>query len=128
MNLVYPTAAEMFEILPDLIARDRADRVGLKLFPPVSRNTFHVRWIQRDNYYGLMQMRGVDGAPPRVQRLGQNTFTYEPGVYGEHISITEREILTRAIPSRPDIPVPITDLVLEADTQLIQREDDRMEA
>lgn len=128
MNFVYPTAAEMAEILPDLVSRDRADRIGLQLFPPVARNTFQVRWSQKDNAYGLMQMRGLDGQPPRVQRLGLNTFVYEPGVYGEHVVITEREMLTRAIPGRPDIPIPIGDLVNDADQLLISRRNDRMEA
>lgn len=128
MNLVYPTAAETSYILPDLIARDRANRVGMKIFPIVNKPTHEVRWIQQDNYYGLMAMRGVDGAPPRVQRVGANVFVYEPGVYGEHISITEQEILKRSIPTRPDIPVDVTDLKQEADRQLVQREDDRIEA
>ena len=128
MNFVYPSPAEMREILPELMNRDRADRVGLQLFPPINSNTFFVRWSQKDNYYGLMQMRGLDGAPPMVKRLGTTTFVYEPGVYGEHVLITERELLTRAIPGQPDIAIPIDDMVMDADMQLVQRMDDRMEA
>lgn len=128
MNLVYPTPAETALILPDLVARDRATRVGLKMFPVVSKSTFKVSWIQWDNAYGLMAFRGIDGAPPRVVRLGANRFMYEPGVYGEHIAITEKELLERSIPNMPNIPIPIGDLVAAADAQLIQRQDDRMEA
>lgn len=118
----------MTQILPDLLNRDRADRVGLQLFPTVNSESYFVRWAQRDNAYGLMQMRGLDGQPPRVQRVGTTTFVYEPGVYGEHVVITEREILTRAAPTNLEIPIPIGDLVAEADQLLITRESDRMEA
>lgn len=128
MNFVYPTPAEMALILPDLVTRSRENLLGLKLFPVVNRNTFKVRWVQRDNSFGLMQFRGIDGAPPKVQRLGTNTFIYEPGVYGEHIAITEKELLERSVPNRPDIPVDVSDLVLEADQQLIDRLNTRMEA
>lgn len=128
LNIVYPSPAVMKEIESELTLRDRADRIGLQLFPVVQEPTYHVRWVQRDNYYGLQQMRGLDGLPPHVQRLGQTTFVYEPGVYGEHTSITEREILTRAAFGNTNLPIPISDLVMRDQTQLIQREDDRMEA
>lgn len=127
-NYVYPVAAEMAEILPDLISRGLEGRTGLQIFPPVNKSTFFVRWIQEDNAFGLMHFRGLDGAPSRVQRLGRNTFVYEPGVYGEFQTITERELLTRAAPMRPDLPIPIGDLVGNAQRQLIGRRFDRMEA
>lgn len=128
LNIVYPSPAAFKTIEPDLIIRDRSDRLGLKIFPVVSSETHFVRWQQRDNYYGLMQMRGIDGQPPRVNRLGVNTFVYEPGVFGEHIVITERELLTRSVPNNPTVPIDVADLVLDADTQLINRLDTRMEA
>lgn len=127
MNFVYPSAAAMERILPDLYARSAAERVGLQIFPIVTEDTYFVRWIQADNYYGLQQMRGLDGQPPKVTRTGEATYVYEPGVYGEHTEITERELLTRAIPGRPEIPIPIDDLVARDDNLLMQRELDRME-
>lgn len=126
-NYVYPIAAEMSEILPDLITKGAEGRVGLSIFPPVNKSSFMVRWIQDDAGFGLMHFRGLDGAPPRVQRLGTNTFTYEPGVYGEYQVITEREMLTRAAPMRPDLPIPVGDLVMKATNQIIGRRYDRME-
>jgi len=128
LNLVYPSAATMKEIDADLTVRSRANRLGFQLFPVEEETTFQVRWIQKDNYYGLMAMRGIDGAPPKVQRVGENSFVYEPGVYGENVVITERELLMRSVPNRPDIPIPVTDLVTEAQMQLTQRKDDRVEA
>lgn len=128
MNFIYPTAAEMFEISPELMAKGRAGRVGLDLCPPVNRDTYFVRWSQRDNMYGLAKMRGIDGAPPKVDRIGANTFVYEPGVYGEHTSITERELLTRAVPNHPEIRIPISDLIMADQQLLTTRQLDRMEA
>lgn len=128
MNFVYPTAAEMTEILPEIESLGRAGRVGLELFPVEKKQTFFVRWFQRDNPYGLMQFRGLDGQPPKVQRLGGQTYIYEPGVYGEYDLITERELLTRAAPMNLNIPIPITDLVMDANRQLTGRLYDRMEA
>lgn len=128
MNFIYPTAAEIFEIAPDLMNKGRVGRVGLDLFPMANHDTFHVRWTQRDNYYGLQQMRGIDGAPPKVQRLGSNSFVYEPGVYGEHTLITERELLTRAVPNHPEIKIPVSDLILADQALLANRQLDRMEA
>lgn len=120
--------AEMQRILPELAMRDRAERLGLKLFPIRPRKTHNVRWIQMDNMFGLMDFRGLDGAPSRVKRIGEDIYSYEPGVYGNYIPITEKELLTRADPMRPELPIDISDLVLAADQQLIARQDDRMEA
>lgn len=126
-QFTYPTAAEMSEIEPELRFRMESEREALKLFPRVSKSTFFVRWIQPDNFYGMMQFRGLDGRPAKVQRIGENTYMYEPGVYGEQILITERELTTRAIPGRPDIRVPIDDLVMAGERQLLDRELTRME-
>lgn len=127
MNFIFPTAAEMFEIAPDLSARDRADRLGLTLFPPKARATHHVRWWARDNSAGLMAMRGLDGQPPRIPSFGSTTYVFEPGVYGERDVITERELLTRGDPTNMSRPVDITEEVLNRLQTLITRKYDRME-
>ena len=127
LNFTYASPAAMTEILPDLITNDLEDREGMKLFPAVNSPTFEVRWIQKDSYGGLQQFRGLDGSPSKVNRVGMTSYLYEPGVYSEFMTITERELLTRAIPTRPDIPVPVQDLIKESDDQLIKRQGDRME-
>lgn len=127
-NVVYPTAAAINEIAPDLNARDMASRVGLQIFPVVQKPTFNVRWFQGDNPYGLMQYRGLDGSPPKVQRLGMSEFIYTPGVYGEFTSITEQEILTRASPGNLMLPIGISDLTVRDMSLLTTRMNDRMEA
>jgi len=128
MPFMYPTAAEMQEIEPLLITRGAEGRVGLQIMPVVEKDTPKVRWSQKDNYYGLQALRGLDGAPTRVARIGQKIFEYEPGVFGEFVDFTETELLTRAgSVDIPSTPINIDDLILEADDLLISREWDRIE-
>jgi hypothetical protein len=127
VNIAYPAAAEMFDIEQDLVSSGDAGRVGLQLMPKKTRVTQKVRWVQEDNYFGLQEFRGLDGRPSRVIRTGSNTYLYEAAEYGEFITITEREIRERAIPNRPEITIPIDDMVIGAQKQLYYRELDRME-
>jgi hypothetical protein len=129
MPFIYPTAAEIDTIESDLTARNEQGRLGLQLMPIVGRNTAKVRWKQRDNYHGLQALRGLDGAPTRVNRVGQKIYEYEPGVFGEFVDITETELTTRA--GDVDIlstPIDVSDITMEADEYLIQRELDRVES
>lgn len=129
MPFVYPSNFKITQIMPDLMQRGREGRVGLDIFPPTEVNVAEVRWIQKDNYYGLQQFRGLGGEPTHVQRVGLKTFAYEPGVFGEFVDINEQELVRRAGSAPIDTtPIDVTDLVMEADEQLIGREFDRMEA
>ena len=128
MPYVYPTNFAMQKILPDLMARGRQGRLGLDIFPTQEYPAASVRWTQDDNYYGLQQMRGLDGGPAHVQRVGFKQYAYEPGYYGEFVQIGEQELITRAGTAPIDTtPIDIEDLIVNADAQLIGRELDRME-
>lgn len=127
-NFVYPTAEELFEINQDLESRADAGRLGMKLFPRKARTTLNVGWWQKDNDFGLMAFRGLDGQPPKVQRLGYNKYEYEAGVYGEHIMLTEAEYMKRANLMDPTQRIPLGDFTQEASRQLIAREADRFES
>lgn len=129
MPFIYPTTATMQDIQPELMARGREGRLGLDICPPAEKNAGKVRWNQKDNYFGLQHLRGLDGAPTRVNRIGSKTLEYEPGVFGEYLDVTETELTTRA--GSMDVlstPIDVSDLVMELDTQLIGREYDRMES
>lgn len=130
MPFMYPTSAEVSMIEPELVARGRAGRLGIELMPIRNVNAAKVRWTQKDNFYGLQQLRGLDGEPSRVQRIGQKTYEYEPGVFGEFVDITETELTIRAgsIDNVAAVPIDIGDLVAEADEILIGRELDRIES
>jgi len=124
----YPTNFELSEVEPDLMKRAEAGRLGLQIMPVRNVNAAEVRWVQQDNYYGLQNLRGLDGAPTRVQRVGMKTYAYEPGVFGEFVDITETELTRRAGYSPVGTPIDVTDLVLDADSQLMNRELDRIES
>ncbi len=124
----YPTNFELQQIEPDLAAKAEAGRLGLEIMPIRNANAAEVRWNQQDNFYGLQALRGLDGAPTRVQRVGNKTYTYEPGVFGEFVDITESELTRRSGYSPVGTPIDVTDLVVDADNQLINRELDRIES
>jgi hypothetical protein len=124
----YPTNFELQQIEPDLVARGAAGRLGLDIMPVRNVNAGEVRWTQQDNFYGLQALRGLDGAPTRVQRIGTKTYSYEPGVFGEFIDITETELTRRAGYAPVGTPIDIADMIVDADQQLINREFDRIEA
>lgn len=124
----YPTNFELQTIEPNLTARAEAGRLGLQIMPIRSVNAAEIRWNQQDNYYGLQHLRGLDGAPTRVQRVGNKTYAYEPGVFGEFVDITETELTRRAGYSPSGTAIDVSDLVIEADNQLINRELDRIES
>jgi hypothetical protein len=129
MPFVYPTAVENRSIQQDFMSKNRAGRLGLDVMPEVTKNAPKVRWTQKDDYVGLQTLRGLDGAPTRVTRLGMKTFEYEPGVFGEFGDVTETELLTRAgTLDVPSTPIDVSDLVGEWDDYLIIRELDRMES
>jgi hypothetical protein len=128
MAFIYPTNYELSQIEPDLIARGAAGRLGLEILPVRNVNAGEVRWTQQDNYYGLQALRGLDGAPTRVQRAGNKIYSYEPGVFGEYVDITETELTRRAGYSPAGTPIDVSDMIIEADQQLINREFDRIES
>lgn len=129
LNLIYPNAVETHEIDQDLISGpqgEETDDVTLSLLPRQNENTHNVRWLQLDNYYGIMGMRGLDGSPSKVIEVGTSSYVYEPGVYGEFMEIGEREMTSRAAPMNPNLPIPVTDLVTIRMRQLRGRQYDRI--
>lgn len=129
MPFIYPTSFEMQQIEPELVVRDRAGRLGMQIMPVRNVNAAKVRWTQEDNYFGLQNLRGMDGEPTHVNRIGARTFEYEPGVFGEFIDITETELTNRAGSADVlTVPINVDDLVVDADRQLVGRENDRIES
>lgn len=129
MPYIYPTTVETRSIQQEYISRDREQRLGLKLMPIVEKNVGKIRWSQKDTYGGLQNLRGLDGRPTRVARVGWTTYEYEPGVFGEFGVVTETELTNRA--QNFDVlttPIDVGDLVLEQDELLVQRENDRIES
>ena len=118
----YPTNYELTRIGQLYVAKQESARPLLQLFPTVNSDAGKVRWTQKDTYYGMQQLRGLDGQPAHIFRVGQNVYEYEPGVFGEFASINEAELTTRAGSIQSGEPISIADLVVEAQEELLNRE------
>jgi hypothetical protein len=131
MSFVYPQNRELMMIGPDKVARITQNRVGFEIMPLRPVNAHFVEWEQKDNYAGLQELRGLDGSPSLVKRVGAKRYIYEPGVFGEYVKIDEAELTKRAGPLTAEqlagIPIDVTDLVMDGQDQLIVRELDRIE-
>jgi hypothetical protein len=124
----YPNAVELALIERDFMPRLQADRKIFDLFPTVVTDTPYLRWTQKDNFKGLQQLRGLNGLPPRVSRLGAKEFLYRPGVYGEYIPIDEEELTERRdFATSSGSPMALDDIVAEIQLQLLIRRLDRIE-
>jgi Phage major capsid protein E len=127
-EFVYPTNAELTEIAQDLLPRLEADREIFNVMPIRNVENYLVMWEQEDSYVGLQQVRGLNGVPPRVSRVGVKRFQMEPGVYGEHIPLDEVELTIRRQIGTFATSIDVTDLVLRAQNQLLVRRLDRIES
>lgn len=127
MIFIYPDSFQLTEIQQLYMAKGREGRVGLDLCPDQPVNAGQVRWEQEDNYYGLQQLRGMDGAPNRVVSVGRNVYFYDPGVYGEYEDIKEMELTNRSAGVGINTPINVTDLVEQRMRMLVTRQFDRKE-
>lgn len=123
----YPTPGEFRELEKEYEPDLMADPI-FRHFPIRSRNTWRVRWRQKDNYFGLQQARGLNGEPPRVVPVGENWFESVPGVYGEYMPIDEQSLTTRADTpmNASGLPMPTEDQVDECQEQLLVRRQARI--
>jgi hypothetical protein len=91
----FPTAAELRsveqELLPSLIANDDV----FDVFPMRNADADLLMFDKKDNWLGLMQVRGLNGSPPLVRRPGAKRFIQTPSYYGEVAVIDETELTRR---------------------------------
>jgi hypothetical protein len=122
----YPTVQELRMLDQEKTPKLTQDDLIFQYFPIVEQPVIDVRFTQRDNYTGLQGFRGVGGQPTRVRRVGAKSYLYEPGVYGEFITLEEKEIIERAAWANPNQYMSLDAMVTEAQDQLIQRRVDRI--
>lgn len=128
VNYEYPTTRELIEINPEKIVNITRNRPTFRFFPTTEDNrAWRIEWTQRDNYRGFQQLRGLNGEPSYVKQVGAKRFSAEPGVYGEYMTLDEKELTMRASVYNPGEPVDITDLVTEKQDILNAREIDLIE-
>lgn len=118
----FPTSEEISEIAKDFLdSLSMADPI-FGIMPIQNSDATTIAWEQEDNSFGLQQIRGIDGAPPKVTPTGAKSYVMQPGVYGEQMEIKERELLERRQYGTFGTPVSIDDLVMPKVRQLKARE------
>ena len=128
VTYTYQANAVLTEISQNLIQSASLDDPIFKIFPIRERGASRLRWSIKDNYKGLMKLRGLGGEPTSIQKVSSNIFEEIPGVYGEFASVDETEMTNRAsnYPAAANIPIPVNDLVAESQEQLTLRQVQRM--
>lgn len=91
-TFMFPSNKELLEIQKDLLPDLDPNDALLSLFPYRYTGKNRVIWEQEDNDFGLMEIRGLDGKPGLVQKLGFNQFQMNPGYYGSVYQISEQEL------------------------------------
>lgn len=127
ITVTYPVNADLQQVAQDKLPNLIANRPIFSILPIRNADADIVMWDQEDNYVGLQQIRGLNGQPQRVKRIGGKRYMMQPGVYGEYISIDEIEITRRRPYGAFNGSVPIDDLVMQAQDQLLGRRLDRIE-
>lgn len=121
LQYLYPTSNELTAIDQQNMPTQRADDPIFGILPPINKDVAQLTWEQDDNYFGLMQIRGYNGVPPRVNQVGMNQFMARPGVYGEEMAIDEQEVTERRKMGSFADPIDVTDLVMKRSKQLMHR-------
>lgn len=109
------------EVIPQLTEGDPL----FEIIPIQSEDAATVKWEQKDNYTGLMNVRGINGQPGRVKRVGSNLYEMEPGYFGDFQDIDEKELTKRRQLGTFGDPVDIDDLVQSALEHLFVRQINR---
>lgn len=123
---VYPTNLELQLVDQNLLpVLELADPI-FELFPVREHDAARVAWEQEDDYQGLMQMRGYEGAFPSVNGTAVKRYSADPGVYGEFDVISEQELTERRGFGQLGTPIDISDLVLRRHAKLATRHYNRM--
>jgi hypothetical protein len=126
-TFLYPQVREMQELGPTLAASTvKIDPILDRVFPVVKSNAPMLQWSVDADDLGLQQLRGLDGGPLGVTRLGKTHYVERPGYYGEFQTITETELTERAGSVMGDVNVDVGDLVAGAYRQLNSREATRI--
>lgn len=127
ITVTYPINTELQAVaqkkLPNLIK----SRPIFDILPMRDVDADVVMWDQEDNYVGLQQIRGLNGQPVRVKRVGGKRYLMQPGVYGEFLVVDEVEITRRRGYGSYGGAISIDDLVMKLQDQLLGRRLDRIE-
>lgn len=121
-NYIYQTNAEITEIMQSMLPTLRKRSPIFDIFPTVTKDVSTLIWEQRSNYFGMMQVRGLNGAPPTVLNVGFKKFVAFPSYYGEEMPIDETERMERRRAGTFGEPIDVQDLVTERSNYLLHRQ------
>jgi hypothetical protein len=125
-TLTYPSPQELKEIEQDLLPVLTQDDPVFDEFPLTEVNATRVRWEQMDNFAGLQAVRGYNGQPGKVNRVGAKGYDQEPGVYGDFTVLDEKELTELRQFGKYEEFISINDLVALAQQHLLTRRIDRV--
>lgn len=126
-TFVFPENFELNQIERDKLPRLTQNRPAFDILPLKTMDYAQLVWEQQENIKGLQQIRGLGGDPRRVEALGSGIKYSEPGYYGEFRTIDETELTLRRRYGSINEPINITDLVMAAQDQLLERRLNRQE-
>jgi hypothetical protein len=128
VTYVYQSSATIEKIAPELIVTAAMDDPVFDILPIHPINSSRLRWTIKDNYRGLMGLRGLGGSPVRATIVGTNIYETSPAAFGEFMDIDEIEMTNRAagVPANMEVPINVADLVSERQEQLTIRQVQRM--
>jgi hypothetical protein len=126
-RFTYPESTELRDIEQDKLPRSLDLSPIFRYFPQIGADNHLLEWEQQDTYGGMTQLRGLDGEPPRVANVGSRKFIFQPGIYGEHMTIDEAEMTKRARRNNNQVRIPIDDLVVRRQDMLLTRRLNRIE-
>lgn len=122
-----PTNQVIRAAAQDKIPMLARNRKAFTILPERNVESFVITWEQKDNYQGLMNVRGLGGQPGRVQAVGQKKYIVLPGVYGDVRELDERVLTERRALGTFGQPVKISDQVAQEQDYLLGRGLDRKE-
>lgn len=127
IDFVYPSSIVLQQVAQELVPKLLTARKVFDIMPTREVDSHLLEWEQKDNYLGLTQVRGLNGQPSRVTQTGGKRYQMTPGVYGEFSLIDELQLTTRRQWGSFSNTIDVTDLTMEAQAKLLQRQYDRIE-
>ena len=82
----FPTSADLSLVERDKLAVLTMDDPIFDLFPIESKDAAKVMWEQKDNFTGLMDIRGLNGDPTLKNAKGSKRYEMAPGRYGRPLT------------------------------------------
>jgi hypothetical protein len=120
-TFIYPSNAILQEIAQDLLPALQMNDPIFGIMPIVNRDTDLVMWEQEDNYLDLMNVRGINGQPGKVQPVGLKRYAMQPGYYGDFTVIDEQEITRRRNPGSFGQTIDLNELVRKRQDLIMTR-------